>query len=131
GDPEPAPGEAEDVEVEVDEALPRPGVDVLELVGVAGEERRAPVVDLERGPVLVPPALARARRLVDPLVADALLARAALERDDEPAGAVVELDAVAVLEVLGLVLEVVHDDEDVGAGELVEVPEPGQVRRLV
>src|SRR5204863_376282 len=72
-----------------------------------------------------------ARLRGDPLVADALVLRPAQERHRQPRHPVVDLDAVAVLEVLRLVLHVVDDDEDVGAGELVEVAEPGQVGGLV
>ena len=57
--------------------------------------------------------------------------RAALEGNGHPLRAVRELEALAVLEVLRLVLEVVHHHEDVGLGHLVEVAEPRQVRRLV
>src|SRR5262249_44127781 len=65
------------------------------------------------------------------LVADALVLRALLDRHRQPAGPVVPLDAVAVLEVLRLVLQIVHDDEDVGLRHLVEVAQPGQGRGLV
>src|SRR5688572_29154067 len=132
GDRQPAARQLEDVEVQVEQVGPAALEDLFELVGVAREVRGAPVVDdqaVPDAPLPVLPGVGAA--VLDPLVADPVALVAALERHGEPADSVVELDPVAVLEVLRLVLQVVHHHEQIGARQLVEVAEPGQERGLV
>ena len=94
------------------------------------ETRCAPVVHRERAPDPVLPVMATAEAgVVDPLVEQR--AARAMHRHRGPVRAARELQAVAVLEVAVLVLEVVHDDEQVGLRELVEIAEPRQERRLM
>ena len=57
--------------------------------------------------------------------------RPAQERYRQPVRPGREKDLVAVLEVLRLVLQIVHHDEDVGLRDLVEVAEPRQEARLM
>jgi hypothetical protein len=91
GDPEPAPRQLEQVEIEVDQPLPRPGVDLLELLGVAGPVRRLAAVGAQRRPLATLPVLLGVAGVGDALVADAIGLGAALERHGQPGGAAVEL----------------------------------------
>jgi len=88
--------------------------------------RRFPVIGQEGLLLLVPPAFP----VVYPHLADQL--REFIEHGDgEPLGTLGGLDPVAVLPLVFLELDVVQKHEDVGAVDLVEITEPGQVLGLM
>ncbi len=90
------------------------------------EKRRLAVMAANRAPMLSPP-----RLLVVDLHFGEKLRHFLNDGNGQDKGALISLDFISVLPAVFIELDIVQNNENIGGSNLVKIPEPGKVMKLV